>query len=368
MYHLMQQDMLTVRENTRRNAASGFRPQSLYRPMFTLNPDNRRVTFIARTPTPSQDAQQQQQQQTDTSPEMAPASAEEGSREEAPAAVPGLEEVQQQPSTSSSVAAPLLAAHEREQRSGLEEPRGEKTKLAVPRRPPSPTPTPKRTRMRQPWDDPAPMTQQAPPPLRPPSPERGRLRGIRTQPSSPLTPTPWTRSPTPSGSSTLLHASAASVPPSGSRSISPGVVVAQPPVPSTSNSATTSALPSALPQQPLPHSPSPFAPPTWARSPLRNSVLPSSDDRPVVMPRPKIALPPPAQTEFLTAEAVSLRPSVPSLASSASQYSAASGEPPMRRAFFDSLGRRHKSAVGTIASSTHRASTFSSASEYSNND
>src|SRR5258708_38002834 len=43
-----------MRENTRRNAASGFRPQSQYRPMLTLNRESRRVTFLARSPTPQQ--------------------------------------------------------------------------------------------------------------------------------------------------------------------------------------------------------------------------------------------------------------------------------------------------------------------------
>ncbi|KAH8983670.1 hypothetical protein EDB86DRAFT_2965594 [Lactarius hatsudake] len=43
-------DMLTVRENTRRNASSGFKPQSQYRPMLSLNPDRRKVTFLTRGP------------------------------------------------------------------------------------------------------------------------------------------------------------------------------------------------------------------------------------------------------------------------------------------------------------------------------
>ncbi|KAH9001677.1 hypothetical protein EDB92DRAFT_1812391 [Lactarius akahatsu] len=61
-------DMLTVRENTRRNASSGFKPQSQYRPMLALNPDRRRVTFLTRGPA----SPRKKRQQHGPSPPAAP--------------------------------------------------------------------------------------------------------------------------------------------------------------------------------------------------------------------------------------------------------------------------------------------------------
>ncbi|KAI0253903.1 hypothetical protein BJV78DRAFT_1280636 [Lactifluus subvellereus] len=351
------QDLLTVRENTRRNATSGFRPQSQYRPMFTFSPDNRRVTFLARSPTPPH------AQPNDTSPEMAsPTTPDDETNniretEQAPASPPGLDETQD-PSTSSSAAAPLLVGHEPEWRGESDNwqqaPEQEKqSKLAAPRRPPSPTPTPTRARARMQARDsvPAPVTRAPPPPPTPRSPQRP-LVFLHTDVYAHATiqqrcwPTRVVRDAYAGqehAASAHLHRRVVAAPAVltavAIRALVAQVATAQFGVPSSGD-------------QPV-------------ISPLRNSVLPSSDDRPVIMPRAKNA---PAPAELLTTSPLSLRPSVPSLASSVSQYSTASGEPPMRRGFLDSMGRRHRSVVGTIASSTRRTSTLSSASVYSNND
>ncbi|KAH9048081.1 hypothetical protein EDB84DRAFT_352715 [Lactarius hengduanensis] len=62
--------MLTVRENTRRNASSGFKPQSQYRPMLALNPDHRKVTFLSRGPASPRKKQQQRGPSPPAAPEV----------------------------------------------------------------------------------------------------------------------------------------------------------------------------------------------------------------------------------------------------------------------------------------------------------
>ncbi|KAI0303449.1 hypothetical protein B0F90DRAFT_1711140 [Multifurca ochricompacta] len=99
---LMQQDMLTVRENTRRNATTGYKPESQYRPMLALNPEGRKVTFLTRTPTSPQ------AKHNDNS--LGVVTAEESSkREEAPAPAPGMVETRQLPPSPLSQGVPSRA-------------------------------------------------------------------------------------------------------------------------------------------------------------------------------------------------------------------------------------------------------------------
>ncbi|KAI0290476.1 hypothetical protein BC826DRAFT_538761 [Russula brevipes] len=144
------QDMLTVRENTRRNATSGFQPESQYRPMLNFNPENRRVTFLARTPTRADQAETD-----DTTPSAVAPMEEKGNNQEAPTADPGTGETEaQQPLPSSALPAASLLAHDSpaeldRKGEGGERPVEEKSRRSlsptpsrgVPRRPPSPSPS-----------------------------------------------------------------------------------------------------------------------------------------------------------------------------------------------------------------------------------
>ncbi|KAI9446858.1 hypothetical protein H4582DRAFT_2052752 [Lactarius indigo] len=343
-------DMLTVRENTRRNASSGFKPQSQYRPMLALNPDRRKVTFLTRGPTSPRKKQQQR------GPSPPPAAPEEkhiqGEGDEltpALAPAPAAENKTRQPSPG-----PLLPhgappeSQDTYERPPAEDDNVAQTELLIP------TPTPA----------PAPTTTNTPDSVNvAPAP----VRRVHTQWSS---PPPSARSHTPPSASSSTHTHGHGAP--RVSSLPPPPVPALPPV--------STVLPPPLPRGAAPPSP-PSAgpsssPPSWSITAApRSSVLPASPDRPVIMPRAKHAslttplwTPPGAVAPSSSEQPVSpasTRPHVPSLTSSASQYSANSGEPSVRRGFLNAL--RHKpSAQAGGSANARRTSTYSSASAYSN--
>lgn len=335
-------DMLTVRENTRRNASSGFKPQSQYRPMLALNPDRRKVTFLTRGPA----SPRKKRQQRGPSPPAAPEEKHIQGEALAPA-LTAAEEIRQP-----SLGPPLphgapLEAQDTDARPPPEDDNVAHTELLTV------TPTPAPT---SPRNIPATITPISAP-VAPPAP----VRRVHTQWSPPA---PSARSHTPPSASSSTHGHAAS----RVSSMPPPPVPALPPV--------STVLPPPLPAGAAPPSPpsaGPSSPPLWSITAApRSSVLPASPDRPVIMPRAKHAswAPPGAASEQQQQQQqpvspASSRPHIPSLASSASQYSANSGEPSVRRGFLHAL--RHKpSAQAGGSANVRRTSTYSSASAYSN--
>ncbi|KAH9056625.1 hypothetical protein EDB87DRAFT_1635467 [Lactarius vividus] len=327
-------DMLTVRENTRRNASSGFKPQSQYRPMLALNPDRRKVTFLTRGPTSPRKKQHQHGASPPAAPEEKHIQGEGEERAPALTPAPAAEEEIRQPSLGPLLPhGALLEAQDTDQGPPAEDDNAEPLTVA-------PTPAPTSPRI------PATIT----PISAPVAP--AAVRRVHTQWSSPA---PSARSHTPPSGSSSTHGHAAprmsSMPP--------------PPRPPVST-----VLPPPLPAGAAPPSPpsaGPSSPPLWSITAApRSSVLPASPDRPVIMPRAKHASwAPPGASEEQPVSPASLRPHVPSLASSASQYSANSGEPSVRRGFLNAL--RHKpSAQAGGSANVRRTSTYSSASAYSN--
>ncbi|KAH9025169.1 hypothetical protein EDB85DRAFT_1984653 [Lactarius pseudohatsudake] len=292
-------DMLTVRENTRRNASSGFKPQSQYRPMLALNPDHRKVTFLSRGPA----SPRKKQQQRGPSPPAAPEVQGEGEAL-APALTPAPAAEIRQPSLGPLLphGAPLKS-QDTDARPPPEDDNVAQTEL------PTVTPTP--------------------------APTSPHIPAITITPiSAPVVaPAPVRRAHT--QCSTHGHAAprVSSMPPPPA--LPPVSTVLPPPLPA-------GAAP------PSPPSAGPSSPPLWSIIP-RSSVLPASPDRPQQQP----------------VSPASSRPHIPSLASSASQYSANSGEPSVRRGFLHAL--RHKpSAQAGGSANVRRTSTYSSASAYSN--
>src|SRR6266852_7427791 len=103
--------MLTMQENTRRNATSGFRPQSQYRPMFQLNRESRRVTFLPRTSTSQQHVSIDNANAAPSAP--AQTEGEEGQNESAQAPNTGgdigsMDEIRQLSPNFASSATPIL--------------------------------------------------------------------------------------------------------------------------------------------------------------------------------------------------------------------------------------------------------------------
>jgi hypothetical protein len=293
-----------MRENTRRNASSGFRPQSQYRPMLTLNPEGRKVTFLTRAPT----LQRAAAKNKDVAPSaLAQPTEEEGTNgSEGAAPSRDLGPARQGPAsltlTSSPAAAALLVretapAVEPVRKSESDEQRAvevevESTESMRPRRAPSPTPSSSQsTPKRAPSPTPSRNTSE---PTSPPRPSRSvRMRTPKRLPDPPSMPpgsVGRSSSPTPSGSRTDDASSSHSRTPSVSSSRAHETPRSTSPVP------TVPPVPPVPPMPPVP----PVAGPSssqpqrhsWVRSPLRNSVLPS--DQPVIMPRPKNAQPPPS--------------------------------------------------------------------------
>ncbi|KAI0259964.1 hypothetical protein BC834DRAFT_590837 [Gloeopeniophorella convolvens] len=280
--------MLTVRENTRRNAASGFKPQAAYRPVLALDPAApRKVKFLARKP-----------------------SVARARHRSAPPAPRALEAQNEKAALSpaASPTVPLLARVPR--------PPGERRAEAEAEEPATPmTPaTPghdialelapaKEQVQEQPQEQPRPQAPEPKPPVPP-----------RRRPVSAPVPAPAPRPPSP--------------PPLAVRTQSDGA-----------RGGHDDA-------SPYPH----------LRGLPRVSVLPS--DRPVILPRPKHAPPPPAVVAGASLAPAPALPHMPSVASTGSQYSAGSGEAPVRRGWLDIVRLR--------AAAAQRGSVLSSVSAYSN--
>jgi len=326
---LVQQDMLTVRENTRRNASSGFKPQSQYRPMLALNPERRVVRFLTRTPTASRKKQQQQR-----APSPVPVGSEgkgKQRREEAEAQAPTI--APPPPSADDTIRQPslgqLLPPVESSARPPSENNDVPQAELPVPTPPTAtssaqkPTPTP----------DTAPA---APAPV------------FRVHIQAP-SPPPMAHSLTPSGSSSTLrygyahgHAAAApgssKAPPVPTLSQQPPVSTAMPPLPA---GAAPPSLPAPAPSSGIS---------SWAPAghfSLQSSVLPVSPDRPVIMPRAKNAPWTPSGSSLSQVPLPGPSHShAPSLAQSASSYSGNSGESMTRRGFLNALRQKPTAEAG----------------------
>ncbi|KAI0272132.1 hypothetical protein BGY98DRAFT_1099930 [Russula aff. rugulosa BPL654] len=286
------QDMLTIRENTRRNATSGFRPQSQYRPMFELNRESRRVTFLAGTPTLQLRASNDNDNERPSAP--AQTEGEKGQNEIAHAQAPDgsgdigtMDEIRQlSPNFASSstrllehdaVPAGAAVGPERKSESG-ERPSLEREPETGESTEPSISPPP--PRQSTPSPPPVPSSSTHPSPMRAPSPTPSGSesketasprpsRSVRMQPRPSLDPS-LPRSSSIGSSRTYRTYD------SGMRSTSPTPLLPPlPPVPVLPVTATPSAAePSAS------SSSSSSVPPSqasWSRSPLRNSVLPSDN-------------------------------------------------------------------------------------------
>ncbi|KAH9063674.1 hypothetical protein EDB83DRAFT_794774 [Lactarius deliciosus] len=341
-------DILTVRENTRRNASSGFKPQSQYRPMLALNPDRRKVTFLTRGPTSPRKKQQQRGPSPPAAPEDKRIQGEGEALAPALTPAPAADEEIRQPSLGPLLlphGAPPLESQDTNERPPAEDDNAaQSTELLV-----TPTPAPTSPHI------PATITPISAPVA--PAP----VRRVHTQ-WSPPAPSARSHDTPPSGSSSSHGHAAPRV-----SSMPPPPVPALPPV--------STVLPPPLPAgaaQPSPPSAGPSSPPLWSITAApRSSVLPASPDRPVIMPRAKHASWAPPGSAAVSEQLqqpvspASPRPHIPSLASSASQYSANSGEPSVRRGFLHAL--RHKpSAQAGGSANVRRTSTYSSASAYSN--
>jgi len=370
---LDQLDMLTVRENTRRNATSANRPQSQYRPMLNLNRESRKVTFLTRSPT----SPRSKRKNKNTTPSALTSTdqadqEEEDNNQGAPTAGPSTDLTGQSLQTQnlSPAAAPQLGdgRPELEQNDGggdsspIEEVEGipsRQTSSPTPsrsasRRAPSPTPSGS-----LPMHAPSPTSSRDT--LKAPIPSRStRMRTPRTLPDPPSRP------PVPPRIANLQPPSPPKI--FTSSLVSPGASSSH-----AHETLATSSASSLVPLVPLPpvavvaqpwslYSPaSSQTAVSMTSSPLRNSVLPTS--RPVIMPRAKkhASLPSPVDSQPSPSSYVS-----PSLAGSASQYSADSGEPSVRRSYLESLRHLRPTAAGTAGADASRMSTQSSASAYSN--
>ncbi|KAN0141372.1 hypothetical protein V8E53_001128 [Lactarius tabidus] len=325
------QDILTVRENTRRNASSGFKPQSQYRPMLALNPDRRRVKFLTRSPTASSRKKQQR----------------------APSPVPSGSELKQRRGGAEGEAPPLTPTS------------APTTANEAPRQPspgqPLPTGAPDTERPPENNNGPRSHTE-LPAPTKATVSQSQPPTPTHTSTNSPVTalaaPSParrvHIRTPSPlSVAQPLMASGSSSTPWDGHEAPTPGSSKAPPPVPTFSQPPVSTAMPP-LPAGAAPPIPSP--PPvhsSWdptTRSPLRSSVLASSD-RPVIMPRAKNApwtppqAPAPGSSSQPALPAPS-RPPAPSMASPASQYSRNSGEPMTRRGFMNALRNKPSAQAG----------------------
>lgn len=318
--------MITVRENTRRNASSGFKPQSQYRPMLALNPDRRRVKFLTRTPTASRKKQQQHR-----APSPVPAGSEGkqgrgGTEAQAPSLTPAptAEEGEtRQPSSPSLPFTPGATSRSQDTNERLPEnndgPQAESSQAHT-----LPTVSDySYSHARTPMDT-APATY-------PPVP-RVHIQG----PSPP----PMAHPPVPSGSSSSHGQAHAPTVPAPGGSQSPPVSTAAPPLP-------VGAAPPTLAALSAPTEPSPWAP--AGRFSLKSSVLPTSPDRPVILPRPKHApwtpAPPASSSSSSSSQPASARPHVPRSARN-------SAEPMTRRGFLNAM--RHKtSPLGSGSVNAH---------------
>jgi hypothetical protein len=348
-----------MRENTRRNASSGFRPQSQYRPMLTLNPEGRRVTFLTRAPT----LQRAAAKNKDVAPSAPAQQAEEKGMNNESAAPRGVLGSANETSASLTLTSPPAAAllgretapsaepvrtSESDEQRALEG-EVESTESMLPRRAPSPAPSSSRsTPKRAPPPTPSRNTSE---PASPPRPSRSvRMRTPKRLPDPPSVPPGFvgrSSSPTPSGPRTESS-------PSHSRTPSVGSSRAHETPGSTSPIPTVPPVPPAPPMPPMPPIP-PVAGPSsqpqrhsWVRSPLRNSVLPS--DQPVIMPRPKNAQSRPSgESQPVSPTSTSGHVSSPS--GSMSQHSAGNGEP--HGQYFGSLRRGMAPEVHQRTVSTH---------------
>ena len=369
-----------MRENTRRNAASGFRPQSQYRPMFTPNPEARKVTFLTRKPTLHRASKD-----NDAAPSALALTEEKGLEEGtlAPSGdlgSVGEPETRQQHSASLTLSSPsaqaLLLVRESEAAEVAEPEAVRKsesgewpseveasgsTESMQPRRAPSPMPSSSRSApKRAPSPTPSRNTSES---AHPPRPSRSvRMRTPRRLPDPPSIPPGFagrSSSPTPSGSRTDV---------SHSRSPSVGSSRAHEASSSTSPIPAVPSVPPVPPMPPMPPMPPAVGPSSpssssqrhsWARSPLRNSVLAS--DQPVIMPRPKHAPHPSGESRPVSPTSTWGR--VPSVSGSASQYSAESGE--QHRRYLGSVRRGKAPAAGPSGVNQRTMSTQSSVSVYS---
>ncbi|KAF8497123.1 hypothetical protein F5888DRAFT_326606 [Russula emetica] len=385
------QDILTMRENTRRNATSGFRPQSQYRPMFTLNRESRRVTFLTRSSTSQQRPSNDNNNATPSAPVQT--EGEKGQNESAVAPnssgdIGSMDAIRQLSPNFGSSATPLLvgeatsplpagaAGSERKSESGerpvleKEPEAGKSTELISPPPPPprhttpSPPPVPssptRTTPKRAPSPTPSGSTSKQ---TAAPRPSRSvRMRTPKRLPDPPSAPPSYVgrdharpSSPEPRSSVSLPRTSSIGSSrtfDSGVRSTSPTPLL--PPVPPV---PPVPVIPPAEPSASSSAS-SPPSQPSWSRSPLRNSVLPS--DHPVILPRPKN---PRTSESFQPVSPTSTLGHLPSLSGSMSQSGESSK--PLHNRFLGSLRRgKGKSLVETA----RPISTLSEASAYSTND
>ena len=389
-----------MRENTRRNATSGFRPQSQYRPMSVLNPENRRVTFLMRTST-SQPRASKDNKDNAAPPAPAQTEGEKGQNESAQALNNGgdigsMDEIRQLSPNFVSSATPLLVRDsvpagaavvslrnsENGERPVLEKGKGKEKeleestepsispppRLTTPSPPPISSPT-HSTPMRATSPTPSASTSKQ---TAAPRPSRSvRMRTPKRLPEPPSAPPvyyvgrdharPSSPEPRPSVETSLPRSSSIGshrTYDSGMRSTSPTPLL--PPVPPV---PPVPIIPPAEPSASAPSS-SPPSQVSWSKSPLRNSVLPS--DQPVILPRPKNApAPPRTPGSSQPASPTSTPGHLPSLSGSMSQ----SGETTMalHSRFLGSLRRgKGKSLAGTA--DVRPISTQSELSVYSNND
>ncbi|KAH9967923.1 hypothetical protein BC827DRAFT_456562 [Russula dissimulans] len=382
-------DMLAVRENTRRNATTGYKPQSQYRPTLKLNPEGRKVTFLNRSPT-SPRSKRNNKNATPLAPTSTdPAEYEQkGNNQGVPAAGPSTDLTRQSSQTQILALAPApQLVNERpepeQNEGGGERSPIEEIEVIPPRDTSSPTPS-RSTSIRAPSPTPSGSS-----PRRVPSPTPSRDTPKRT---SQLTPSRSTRMRTPRAlpdppSTGLVPPRMANMQPYVPSPSGPRIFASPPVSPATSSSdahemLATSSISSYVPLVRSPpvavagpsSSSSSFSRAssrptlTMTSSPLRRSVLPSSS-APVIMPQAKrtSTLPSPTDSQPSPLSAASSQGFVPpSLAGSASQYSTESGDRPVRRSYFESLRHFRAPAAGTAGANALRMSTQSSASAYSN--
>lgn len=390
--------MLTIRENTRRNATSGFRPQSQYRPMFELNRESRRVTFLAGTPTSQLRASNDNDNERPSAP--AQTEGEKGQNEIAHAQTPDgsgdigtMDEIRQlSPNFASSstrllehdaVPAGAAVGPERKSESGerpsleREPETGESTEPSISPPPrqstPSPPPIPSSSTHTSPMRAPSPTPSgSASKETASPRPSRSvRMRTPKRLPDPPAASTPLyvareharpsSPEPRPSLEPSLPRSSSIGSSrtyrtyDSGMRSTSPTPLL--PPLPPVPVLPVTATPPAAEPSASSSSSSSvPPSQASWSRSPLRNSVLPS--DHPVILPRPKNA---PASVPTADSSPTSTPRHLPSTSDGGESSRAPRGR------LLSSLRRgKGKSLPGTAG--VRPISGVSEASVYSNND
>lgn len=384
-----------MRENTRRNATSGFRPQSQYRPMFTLNRESRRVTFLTRTPTLQQRASNDDNNNNNNAAAPSAPVQPEGDKAQKESSVApngnedigSMDEIRQMSPNFASSATPVVAREavpagaaivsERKSESGerplleKEPEAGKSTESTIPPPPRDTTPSPPpvsspthATPKRAPSPTPSASTSKQTTAVVRPS-RSVRMRTPKRLPDPPVPPAYVDRdygrpsSPAPRSSVSLPRTSSigsSRTHESGMRSTSPTPLLPPvPPVPiippaEPSASSSSSSQPSRL---------------SWSKSPLRNSVLPS--DNPVILPRPKNAPAPPRTSESSRpVSPTSTLGHLPSLSSSTSQ----SGEPPKppHNRFLGSLKRGKGKGKSSVETAGVNQRPQSDASVYSTND